>query len=74
MTMPITYPIPIEKRIKLLDRTIAYYIDAKKRGYGGNLGTFLSECVDEFFRKVGYRFGIRHSDGTIEYWDDFAPP
>jgi hypothetical protein len=74
VTMEVTYPIPIEKQIKLHPRTIAYYIEAKKLAYGGNLGTFLSECVDGYFRNVGYRFGVRRSDSTIEYWDEFAPP
>jgi hypothetical protein len=74
MTMQITYPIPIENRIKLHPRTIAHYIEAKKLGYGDDLGTFLNECVDGYFRKIGNRFGVHHSDGTIEYWDEFAPP
>jgi hypothetical protein len=72
VTVEVTYPIE-DKLIKLHPRTIAYYIEAKKLGYGPDLGTFLSECVDGYFRKVGYRFGVQHSDGTIEHWDEFAP-
>jgi hypothetical protein len=74
VTVEVTYPIPIEKHVKLHPRTIAYYIEAKKLRYGGNLGAFLSECVDGFFKNLGYRFGVRRSDGRIEYWDEFAPP
>jgi hypothetical protein len=63
---------PVTKLVKIDPTTIKWYNYERKRGYEGDLNSFLNKCVTEHYEPSGPRYRIEYGDGRIEYWEPIS--
>jgi len=50
---------PVSRPVRLNALVLLYYDEAKKMGYEGDLGDFITECVVDYFRRtMGLKLGF----------------
>jgi len=59
--------IPIAKKVFLNPRVLMYYQYARSQGYGGDLGDFINEVIESFFRDRRIKIAVLKGVSELEW-------
>ncbi|RLG82643.1 MAG: hypothetical protein DRO39_09310, partial [Thermoprotei archaeon] len=54
----VAYATPVLRKVILNPKILLFYDYMKSKGYTGDLGDFIVECIELLFRKMGYQVVI----------------
>ena len=54
----VAYATPVLRKVILNPKILLFYDYMKSKGYSGDLGDFIVECIELLFRKMGYQVVI----------------